>query len=170
MPATCSTHLIIYDLTILTLFGEEYKLWRSSFVIFPASCYVIPLWFKYSPQHPVVKHTQSVFFNLMRQSKSPGWLKGFISDNNVRFFLNSVKDMDKMFSYPTTSLTKINRNHGTLNRAFSLKANRQSVPHPYAVMGLVFNSCYLHGCSLHAFASVDCPPSGTPWKYRLGQL
>jgi hypothetical protein len=27
----------------------------------PTSCLIIPLWSKYSPQHPVVKHPQSLF-------------------------------------------------------------------------------------------------------------
>jgi hypothetical protein len=28
----------------------------------PPSCHVLPLWSKYSPKHPVLKHTQCVFF------------------------------------------------------------------------------------------------------------
>jgi hypothetical protein len=34
----------------------------------PTSCLFIPLWSKYSPQHPVLKHPQSMFLSKQRES------------------------------------------------------------------------------------------------------
>jgi hypothetical protein len=44
------------------MIGEEFKLWRSSLCSFTStSLYLISLRSKYFPQHPVLKHPQSVF-------------------------------------------------------------------------------------------------------------
>jgi hypothetical protein len=56
--ATCLTPLILIYVIVLFIFGEAYKLtkllvMRSS----AASRYTIPRRCKYSPQHPVLKHS-----------------------------------------------------------------------------------------------------------------
>jgi hypothetical protein len=49
-------------LSILIILGEEYKLMQLLIMqLSPASRHVISLRSKYSPQHPVLKHPQSMF-------------------------------------------------------------------------------------------------------------
>jgi len=50
---------LILDLITLIIRGEVYKLLSSSLCSFPIP---LPLRSKYSPQHPVLRHPQSVLF------------------------------------------------------------------------------------------------------------
>jgi hypothetical protein len=63
MRATRPAHLNHLDLMTLVTFGEVYKLWNSSLCNFSSIyCQFLPLTSKYRPQHPVLKHPQSMFF------------------------------------------------------------------------------------------------------------
>jgi hypothetical protein len=59
LRATCYTHIIFRDLTVLIIFGVQFmKLFIMQ--LSPSSYNFIPLWSKYSPQHPVLKYLRSM--------------------------------------------------------------------------------------------------------------
>jgi hypothetical protein len=55
--ATCSIHLILFDLIILRVQVMKFLIMQTS----PTSCHFISSWSKYSPQHPALKHCQTLF-------------------------------------------------------------------------------------------------------------
>jgi hypothetical protein len=62
MRAIFSAHLVLFDLNILKIFDQEYVM-KLLIMQFSSVCYQSgPLKFKYSPQHPVLKHPLGMFF------------------------------------------------------------------------------------------------------------
>ena len=60
--ATCPAHLIIPVLITRIIFDEQYRSFRSSLLVFfPLPCYLVRLRLKYSPEHPIVKHSLPTF-------------------------------------------------------------------------------------------------------------
>jgi hypothetical protein len=62
MRATCPAYFILLDLMCLIISGDENIMKLPTVQLSPFSRYFIPLRSKYSPQHPVPKHPQSMLF------------------------------------------------------------------------------------------------------------
>jgi len=60
MSASYIVHLVLHDFITRTFFGEAYKLQCA---VFSSLQPLSPLRSKYSPQHPLLKYPQSVFFS-----------------------------------------------------------------------------------------------------------
>jgi hypothetical protein len=59
---TCPFHLILLDWFILIILSEKYKSWSFTLCsVLKSSRHLISLLFKYSSQHPVLKHPDSMF-------------------------------------------------------------------------------------------------------------
>jgi len=83
ISSTCPAHFILLGLIIRVLFGEEYKLQRStlrSLLYSPVTSSLRP---KYLPQHPILKHPQPMF---LAQCERPS----FTSRQNNRQGCNSL--------------------------------------------------------------------------------
>jgi hypothetical protein len=59
--ATYPAHLIHFDLIILIILGKITSYEGPCYAVFLTSSHFIPLRSKYSPQHPVLEHSQSMF-------------------------------------------------------------------------------------------------------------
>ena len=59
--ATCSIHRVLIDLIIRIVFSEGYKT-RMSSAFLTSCCYSFPPRPKYLSQHPLLEHTQPMFF------------------------------------------------------------------------------------------------------------
>ena len=59
--ATCPTHPILFHVITRTIFGEEYRSLSTSLCSFLNSRHLVPHRPKYSPQHPILKHSQHTF-------------------------------------------------------------------------------------------------------------
>jgi hypothetical protein len=63
MRATCSAHLILFDLICLIILGWLEIMTLLIVQLTPFFRHIIPLRSKYSPQNPVLKHPQSLLFS-----------------------------------------------------------------------------------------------------------
>jgi hypothetical protein len=69
--AAYPAHLILLDWITRKILDEEYRSLSSPFCSFsPLPCYLFPLTPRYSPQHPILKHSQPTF---LPQSARPSF-------------------------------------------------------------------------------------------------
>lgn len=60
MHATYSVHLILHGMITITVGSKKTKLWSLSFCCFSSASFcLLPLRFRYSTKHPLLRHSQS---------------------------------------------------------------------------------------------------------------
>jgi hypothetical protein len=139
---------------ILIIFGEEYKLCSSSLCCFLVSCYFLPLYFKYSLWHTVLKHPQSMFF--------PYWETKYCTVQNKKWdhiVLNSLfaflgkKREEGRFWKNLTSWTKKSQFFLCKLCCMSYNVTRKAVRRISLQIVLYVIQRYTKSCSTYFFAN-----------------
>jgi hypothetical protein len=77
MRATFLAYLILPVLISLIIFGDAYKFHLLVMQSSPTSSHFLPLRSKYPPQHPVLKHVQSVRDKISHKYRTTVKITGF---------------------------------------------------------------------------------------------
>jgi len=110
------SHLPCVLHALLVIFGEAHKLWSSSLcsLLSPlVSCLFLPLQYKYSLQHPLLKHPQCIFLaSCYRQSFTPIQNNRYYTTSN-RNLLTCEREQNKDEDRP---IHKFSVRHGVIRK------------------------------------------------------